>query len=264
MIAAYEVNHWMKKKTQGKKGYAAMKIDMSKAYDRVEWSFITGIMNKMEFSSKWIDWIHMCMSTVKYKFLVSGQEVGPIVPSRGLRQGDPISPYLFLLCAEGLSSLIRKNQASGALHGCKIANSAPIVTHLFFADDSYLFFRATVTEAQCIKECLSLYEKATGQQINFQKSSISFSRNTERANMEEISQQLQVPIRMDDSYLGLPQNVAGNKREIFGYVKDKVWNRMQSWKGRIISRGGKEILIKSIIQAIPTCFKHFSLAKYPL
>lgn len=66
------------------------------------------------------------MSTVKYNFIVSGHEVGPIVPNRGLRQGDPISPYLFLLCAEGLSALIQKKQASGALHGCKIANSAPI------------------------------------------------------------------------------------------------------------------------------------------
>lgn len=93
----------------------------------------------------------------------------------------------------------------------KIANSAPIVSHLLFADDCCLFFRATVEEARCVKECLRLYEKATGQQVNFQKSSISFSRNTGAATMEEVSLLLQVPIRSDDSYLGLPRNVGGNK-----------------------------------------------------
>lgn len=121
VIAAYEVNHWMKKKTQGKMGYSALKMDMSKAYDRVQWSFILAIMQKMGFADKWIIWIRLCMSTVQYNFLVSGNEVGPITPSRGLRQGDPISPYLFLLCAEGLSTLLQKKQASGAIHGCKIA-----------------------------------------------------------------------------------------------------------------------------------------------
>lgn len=109
----------------------------------------------------------MYMSSVSYRFLVSGNEVGPITHSRGLRQGDPISPYLFLLCAEGLSALIHKKQVLGAIHSCKIANGAPIVTHLFFTDDCYLFFRATVQEAESIKECLVLYERASGQQINF-------------------------------------------------------------------------------------------------
>lgn len=211
VIAAYEVNHWRKRKTQKKMGYSAMKMDMSKAYDRVEWSFILGIMQKMGFSNKWIDWIHICMSIVKYNFIVSGHEVSPIVPNCGLRQGDPISPYLFLLCAEGLSALIQEKQASGALHGCKIANSPPVVSHIFFADDCYLFFRATLVEAQCIKDCLHLYENATGKKVNFQKSSISFSRNTDDDIAEAISQLLQVPIRNEESYLGLPNNVAGNK-----------------------------------------------------
>lgn len=93
------------------------------------------------------------MTTVRYNFLVSGHEIGPIKPSRGLRQEDPISHYLFLLCAEGLSTLTQKNQSRGTLHGCKIANSAPVIYHLFFADDCCLFFTASLGEAQCIKNC---------------------------------------------------------------------------------------------------------------
>lgn len=131
VIAAFEINHWMHIRKQGKMGYSALKMDMSKAYDRVSWEFIRGIMLKMGFVSKWIDWVLLCMSTVKYSFLMSGREVGPIILKRGLRQGDPISPYLFLLCAEGLSALIQRKQEMGCLHGCKIARQAPAITHLF-------------------------------------------------------------------------------------------------------------------------------------
>lgn len=96
----------MKRKTQGKTGYSALKIDMSKAYDRLEWKFVLEIMKKLGFPQKWIDWIFLSMSTMKYTFIVSSHEVGPVWPKRGPLQGDPISLYMFLLCAEGLTSLI--------------------------------------------------------------------------------------------------------------------------------------------------------------
>lgn len=82
----------MRRKTQGKVGYAALKIDTSEAYDMVEWKFISKGTEKMGFSGKWIDWISLFIKTVKYNFLISGKEAGPIIPRCGLRQGDPISP----------------------------------------------------------------------------------------------------------------------------------------------------------------------------
>lgn len=173
-------------------GYAALKIDMRKAYNRVEWEFVKGVMHKLGFSSKWIDWVALFMEMVKYKFLVSGKEIGPIIPKRGLRQGDPISPYLFLMCAEGLSAIIKRKVISGEIHGCKIAQRAPIISHLFFVNDCYLFFRATIEEARIIKDCLTAYERATGQQVNFQKSNIHFSRNTKREDVDMVSQSLRV------------------------------------------------------------------------
>lgn len=148
--------------------------------------------------------------------------------------------------------MIQREQVRGLLHGCKIANSAPVVTHLFFADDSYLFFRASLEESTCVKKCLMLYEKASGQKVNFHKSSIQFIRNTSPEIADLVSQNLQVPIRNDDFYLGLPKMVARNRWEVFKYIKEKVWNRLQSWKGKMMSRAGKEILLKSVIQAIPS------------
>ena len=94
-----------KKKIQ-KNGNMAMKLDMSKAYDRVEWNFLIKIMEMMGFHSKWIRWIYECVSTVSFSIMVNGEPRGHIVPSRELRQKDPLSPYLFLLCSEGRNGLI--------------------------------------------------------------------------------------------------------------------------------------------------------------
>ncbi|KAL5538918.1 hypothetical protein UlMin_042377 [Ulmus minor] len=90
---------------------------MAKAYDRVEWSFIWGAMKKLGFSEGWIKKIMACVTSVYYSLLINGEKVGLINPSRGLRQGDPLSPYLFLLCAEGLSSIIHMYERTGKLQG---------------------------------------------------------------------------------------------------------------------------------------------------
>jgi hypothetical protein len=94
---------------------------------------------------------------------------GPIFPGRGLRQGDPLSPYLFILCAEGLSALIRQAERNGSLLGVKVCRNAPIVSHLLFADDCFLFCRADSVEATILKNILITYAEASGQLVNFQK-----------------------------------------------------------------------------------------------
>ncbi|MCI28536.1 RNA-directed DNA polymerase (Reverse transcriptase), partial [Trifolium medium] len=123
-MAAIKVIHHMKSKTRGKKGDVSLKLDISKAYDRIDWDFLRDMMVKMNFSKKWIEWIMLCVETVDYSVIVNGHQVGPIIPGRGLRQGDPLSPYLSIICAEGLSALIRKAELRGDLHGIKICRNA--------------------------------------------------------------------------------------------------------------------------------------------
>ena len=84
------------------------KIDISKAYEKIDWGFLRGIMLKLGFDNRWVDLMMLCVSTVRYNVLVNGREVGLIILKRGLQQGDPLSPYLFILCAEGLPSLIKR------------------------------------------------------------------------------------------------------------------------------------------------------------
>jgi hypothetical protein len=110
-MVAMETIHHMKCKVRGKMGEVALKIDISKAYDRVDWRYLLNVMKKMGFCERWIKWIQMCLESDEYSVMVNGEKVGPISPGRGLRQGDPLSPYLFILCAEGLTSLIKKYEA---------------------------------------------------------------------------------------------------------------------------------------------------------
>ena len=106
------------------------------------------------------------ISTVNYSILING-EPSPIVhPTRGIRQGDPLSPYLFLFCTEGLHSLLQHSANSGQIRGVSICKKGPWLTHLFFADDSLLFYRSSTTECLKIQDILGSYKRASGQQLN--------------------------------------------------------------------------------------------------
>ena len=116
ILMAYETLHYMKHQP-GKGGFMALKLDMSKAYDRVEWSFLKQIMLRMGFHEKWVDLMMMCITSVSFSLLINGEPFENIVPTRGIRQGNPISPYLFLLCSEGLHALIEKAANDGLIRG---------------------------------------------------------------------------------------------------------------------------------------------------
>lgn len=113
ILIAYELTHYLQNKRCGKEGFAALKLDMGKAYDRVEWDFLARTMTKLGFHERWVSLIMKCVSTVSYQVWVNGELTNEIIPTRGLSQGDPLSPYLFLICAEGFSSLLNVAEEQG-------------------------------------------------------------------------------------------------------------------------------------------------------
>ncbi|KAL5838662.1 hypothetical protein ACOSQ3_015831 [Xanthoceras sorbifolium] len=253
IMVAFELLHSIKKQKKGKRGYAAIKLDMSKAYDRVEWGFLEFIMKKVGFPNHFRALVMDCVSTSKLSFLVNGKSVGEVSPQRGLRQGCPLSPYLFLLCAEALSTLIKGNESNGQSLGMRCCRGSPLVSHLFFADDSIVFCRASVQNCEKLKQILNVYEKASGQRINLQKSNITFSPNVEDDRCASILNCLGLAnAQAHDIYLGLPTMVGKNKRKTFNDIKERVWRKIRGWKGNLFSMGGKEVLIKAVAQAIPT------------
>jgi hypothetical protein len=119
VLVAYESVHTIKNKTSGKMGLCAVKLDMHKAYDRVEWVFLENIMRRMGFDDGWISLMMACVRSVRYQVRFNSEETDMFVPTRGLCQGDPLSPYLFMLCAEGLSSLLLHEEEVGDIDGGK-------------------------------------------------------------------------------------------------------------------------------------------------
>ena len=136
----------MRNHNKGKTGFMALKLDMSKAYDRVEWSFMEKVLVKMGFQERWVKLMMACITTASYSVLINGEPHGHITPSRGLRQGDSLSPYLFLMCTEGLHGLINKAVTQGDIRRISISRNGPKLTHLLFANDSLIFSRATENE----------------------------------------------------------------------------------------------------------------------
>ena len=132
----------------------AIKLDMSKAYDRVEWIFLEKLMEKLGFDSRWTSFISSCIWFVSFSILVNGEPHGNFTPNRGLHQGDPLSLYLFLLCVEGLHSLIQQAEISGSIKGVSLCSVGLKVSHLFFVDDSFLFCRANSQECRQYEEAL--------------------------------------------------------------------------------------------------------------
>ena len=161
-----------------------------------------------------------CVTSVKYVVRINGQPCGQIQPTRGLRQGDPLSPYLFLICAKGLLALLHYAAQKNAIKGVAASAIGPRVSHLFFADDSLVFGRATVSEATEIQRILKFYELSSGQQLNCSKTSLFFSPNTDEGTKERVKNMFGAQvIKPHESYLGLPSLVGRSKNNTFAQLK---------------------------------------------
>lgn len=141
-IVTFECFHDLLTCNQASYHYLGLKLDMQKAYDGIEWDYLRLILQSMWFPSIFISWIMNCVSSVSFSVLINGQPTTIFYPARGLRQGDPLSPFPFILCMEGFSTMIHRAEQHCSLHGIPFGNQNITVSHIFFADDSLIFARA--------------------------------------------------------------------------------------------------------------------------
>jgi hypothetical protein len=244
ILVAYESYHTIKSKKTGKYGICAVKLDMHKAYDKVEWTFLQKILVRLGFDHSWVDLIMACVSSVRYQVRLNNELSDYIYPTRGLRQGDPLSPYLFLLCA-GLSSLLKHEERNGNLIGVKVCRSAPAVSHLLFADDSLILMRADANNALTLRNVLNEYCAASGQLVSDAKSTIYFSPCSGVEIREEVCTILNIMTEaITDKYLGLPPLVGVDRSDCFQHLIDRICKILSGWKEKNMSFGGKEALLK--------------------
>lgn len=183
-------------------------------------------MVRMCFSLRLIKVVMECVSTFKYEILDQELSISQVVPQRGLRQGDPLSSYLFILVAEGLSATIREAESRNGLNGIAIAIGALKVSHLLFADDSFFFFKVLPSKARTFKGILDLYATASGQTVNLEKYDLFFSSNVRDDLRASLSSIMGIS-NMGGSgyYLGLPSMVGRNK-DILNYIKSRIVSRI--------------------------------------
>lgn len=260
VLITHEILHYLQHSGAKVRCSMAIKTDMSKAYDRIEWEFLQNVLIRFGFHEQWIMWIMTCVSSVSYSYLINGAAQGNVQPSRGIRQGDPLSPYLFILCTEVLSGLCNKLQQRGDVVGVKVARNCPAINHLLFADDTMFFSRTDPRSCAALVRTLQRYEEASGQFINLEKSSITFSAKTPAQTKRRVREQLHILSEGGmGKYLGLPENFNRKKRDIFAALVDRIRQRSHSWTARFLSGAGKMILLKSVLTAMPSyamsCFK---------
>uniref|UniRef100_A0A803P2H6 Reverse transcriptase n=1 Tax=Cannabis sativa TaxID=3483 RepID=A0A803P2H6_CANSA len=240
------------RKLKGRKGFMGVKTDMHKAYDRIEWGFLAAVLRANGFNTHVCNLILHCVTSVSFSVLVNGAPGNVFSPGRGLRQGDPLSPYLFILCSEVLSKLVRKAEDCGELTGIRIGRNTIPITHLFYADDALFFCRANHMEALILNRCFEKYEYWSGQKISKEKSGIVFSPKISDSDRRDLTSTLGMHVlKGKEKYLGNPFFVSARKREDFNFIKTKVLNRLEGWKAKCLSQAGRTTLIKSVLQSIP-------------
>lgn len=176
-LIAFKCIHAIQKGPVRNSPFCAYKLDLAKAYDRVDWDFLESALIKLGFCSRWVKWIMTCVTSVRYSISFNGNQLEPFSPSHGLRQGDPLSPNRFLFVAEGLSCTLNNEVESGNLRELKVCRRAPGISHLLFADDSLLFFEASAQQASVVQHALRLYRDCTGQLLSQAKCSLLVNEN---------------------------------------------------------------------------------------
>lgn len=260
VLITHEVLHYLKISGATKHCTMAVKTDISKAYDRLEWSFIREVLERLGFHPTWINWMLQCISTVTYSFLLNNEVAGNIHPQRGIRQGDPLSPYIFILCGEMLSELCKKAQETGRLPGVGVARNSPKLNHLLFADDTMFFTKTDKQSCTNLMVILKGYEVASGQKINVLKSSISFSAKIP----PEVRARVKIQLGIEKEggvgkYLGLPEHFGRKKKYLFASIVDRMKQKALSWNTRLLSTAGKATMLQSVLSPVPTfamtCFQ---------
>ena len=239
------------------------KLDIEKAYDSISWEFLYKVLDKMGFGRRWLSWMKWCISTASFSILINGSPAGFFQSSRGLRQGDPLSPYLFVIDIEALSCLINRAVYGNYLSGIRVANGRGedlLISHLLYADDTLIFCEDDIEQLKFLSWFLMWFEAMSGLKINLTKSEIIPIGPVN--NLVELASELGCNIgSLPTSYLGLPLGVKHKALGVWDSIEERYRKRLAAWKTQYISKGGRITLIRSTLSSLQ--IYHLSLFRMP-
>jgi hypothetical protein len=233
LIVAQELVYTLSKK-RGKEGFMIVKIDLEKAFDRMEWSFVRRVLIHFGFPPMIIKLILSCISTTSTSLLFNGSKLPPFFASRGLRQGDSLSPYLFILCMEFLGGLIDNKCALGDWTKVKASREGPGFSHVFFADDLLLFAKANDRNCAAIADVLDVFCSMSDQKVSHTKSRIFFSPNVSALTKHSICVFLGfLPTDSLGKYLGFP--ILHKRQAFFDFhiITERVSSLLILWENTL-------------------------------
>jgi hypothetical protein len=230
------------------------KVDFEKAYDSVDWSFLDYMLDRFGFCSKWKDWIRACVFAGSMSVLVNGSPSEEINIQRGLKQGGPLAPFLFLLVAEGLGGVMKKAVEMNRFRGFKVRDSDVVISHLQYADDTICVGEASINNLWALKAILRGFEMVSGLKVNYWKSSL-MGVNVSHDFMTLASTFLNcktstIPFK----YLGLPVGANPRRLSTWEPLLEALRKRLSAWGNKYVSLGGRIVLLNSVLNAIPVFY----------
>jgi ABC-type sugar transport system permease subunit len=247
IILAHEVIHSLKSSCMG----MIIKLDFSKAFDTISWKYMQQILTAFGFHPDWISWILNLTSSIFFSILVNGAPSKTFSPTRGIRQGDPLSPFLFVILAEGLSHHIQAHIASGALQGLKLHGMDSPISHSQFVDDTMTMGSSTAKESSTIRTILDDFSTALGISINAGKSQVFFFNTPESIQIHLENLLGFTRISLPSKYLEAPLTDNPSCLSPWEPLLTSLDHHLQSWTFRSLNLAGRLTLLKSVLQAIP-------------
>ncbi|XP_069150536.1 uncharacterized protein [Solanum lycopersicum] len=250
IMLAQEVIHGIKLPKEGKN--VVIKLDMIKAYDRVSWTYTCLVLRKMGFGEVFIDRIWRIMSNNWYSVVINGKRHGFFHSTRGLKQGDPLSPALFILGAEAFSRQLNSLYNNHDYIGFQMDSKGPQINHLSFADDIIIFTSTDRLSLQSIMNTIRKYELTSNQRVNKDKSFFMVTDKTNQDIIDNIKNETGFCIQHNPiTYLGCPLYIGCQKIIYFSNIVEKIIKKIAGWQTKILNFGGKVILVKHVLQSIP-------------
>ncbi|XP_057770827.1 uncharacterized protein LOC130990624 [Salvia miltiorrhiza] len=238
----------MKRSCQGNN--MACKVDIKKAFDTISWKFIWCAMNAMGFDPIFLNWLSTIFSSARLSILYNGQLCGYFPCSRGVRQGDPLSPIIFGIAEDVLSLLILKAVEAGKIDSMRMNRRHLFPTHLLYADDILIFCKASMKNARAIRDIFQFYGSLSGQICSREKSQLYFGMGVSLSYQRQISRALGFSTgAMPMVYLGVPLFIGKPRRVHLAAIKDRIINKFSRWNGLHLSMAGRICLVKSVIQS---------------
>lgn len=251
IIIANEVIHTIRKK-KGKGGFMIAKMDLSKAYDKLSWVFIREVLVSTGFPPKLVGIIMSCVTSVSFEIAWQGLKSCTFNPTCGIRQGDPLSPFLFILCLNELSKSLHYNQEKGKFNPIKLNRKHKGISHLFFADDILLFCRAIPNQLSNLLSIINNFCEKAGLELNLEKSNVFVSPNTRTEVKRAIKQDIHIKFTTNlGNYLGLPLIHKRIGKPDFSMLFEKFNSHLASWKSNWISMAGRIVLANSVLSTLP-------------